>query len=431
MRALAPLLKPDGVLHLQRPPEHRLALLACRACLRGLARLRRLQRALDRGVSRAGGRGRARDRARLSGGHAALPKLELPEALYRAADRLADALAVRGALVDEPDPGGPATGVRLLALLLLPRGVRRDRARARAAAGGVARARRQLSRPALLAARRRSTPRTRATLGFAWEYEARSHRGRVEHGQEATPIVVDGVLYVSGPWGSRVRGRREDRGGALALRPRGRRQLQPPGLLRRREPRRAGVERPRLRRHARRLPGRARRDERRGAVAGRHADRPRHALLHHHRTAAGREGRGGDRQQRGRVRRARLRHRLRPGDRAPSAGASSPCRAIRRAASRSIPSSSARSRPGTRTPTGSPAWAAPSWGELDYDPELELLYVGTGNSSPYPIWLRSPSGGDNLYPRVDPRARSRRRPPGLALPDDAAARSGTTPRRRT
>lgn len=27
-------------------------------------------------------------------------------------------------------------------------------------------------------------------LGFAWEYEFRSHRGRVEHGQEATPLVV-------------------------------------------------------------------------------------------------------------------------------------------------------------------------------------------------------------------------------------------------
>ncbi|MBM4188788.1 MAG: PQQ-dependent dehydrogenase, methanol/ethanol family [Gemmatimonadetes bacterium] len=38
-------------------------------------------------------------------------------------------------------------------------------------------------------------------LGFAWEYPARSRRGRVEHGQEATPIVVDGVLYASGPWG--------------------------------------------------------------------------------------------------------------------------------------------------------------------------------------------------------------------------------------
>ncbi len=38
-----------------------------------------------------------------------------------------------------------------------------------------------------------------------------------------------------------------------------------------------------------------------------------------------------------------------------------------------------------------------SWGEAAYDPELNLLYVGTGNSSPYPIWFRSPSGGDNLF----------------------------------
>ncbi|MBK8648452.1 MAG: PQQ-dependent dehydrogenase, methanol/ethanol family [Gemmatimonadetes bacterium] len=41
-----------------------------------------------------------------------------------------------------------------------------------------------------------------AKLGFAWEYTARTRRGRVEHGQEATPIVVDGVLYASGPWGA-------------------------------------------------------------------------------------------------------------------------------------------------------------------------------------------------------------------------------------
>jgi quinohemoprotein ethanol dehydrogenase len=37
------------------------------------------------------------------------------------------------------------------------------------------------------------------------------------------------------------------------------------------------------------------------------------------------------------------------------------------------------------------------WGESAYDAELNLLYVGTGNSSPYPIWYRSPSGGDNLF----------------------------------
>jgi quinohemoprotein ethanol dehydrogenase len=38
-----------------------------------------------------------------------------------------------------------------------------------------------------------------------------------------------------------------------------------------------------------------------------------------------------------------------------------------------------------------------AWGESAYDPELNLLYVGTGNSTPYPIWFRSPTGGDNLF----------------------------------
>ncbi|MBT1704053.1 PQQ-dependent dehydrogenase, methanol/ethanol family [Chryseosolibacter indicus] len=37
------------------------------------------------------------------------------------------------------------------------------------------------------------------------------------------------------------------------------------------------------------------------------------------------------------------------------------------------------------------------WGELAYDPHLNLLYVGTGNGSPYPLWIRSPSGGENLF----------------------------------
>jgi quinohemoprotein ethanol dehydrogenase len=37
------------------------------------------------------------------------------------------------------------------------------------------------------------------------------------------------------------------------------------------------------------------------------------------------------------------------------------------------------------------------WGQSAYDPDLNLLYIGTGNSSPYPIWMRSPSGGDNLF----------------------------------
>jgi quinohemoprotein ethanol dehydrogenase len=37
------------------------------------------------------------------------------------------------------------------------------------------------------------------------------------------------------------------------------------------------------------------------------------------------------------------------------------------------------------------------WDSMAYDPKLNLLYVGTGNGSPHPIWSRSPSGGDNLF----------------------------------
>jgi quinohemoprotein ethanol dehydrogenase len=37
------------------------------------------------------------------------------------------------------------------------------------------------------------------------------------------------------------------------------------------------------------------------------------------------------------------------------------------------------------------------WDGMAYDPELDLLYIGTGNGSPWPRLLRSPRGGDNLY----------------------------------
>src|SRR5882762_9990689 len=39
-----------------------------------------------------------------------------------------------------------------------------------------------------------------ASLGMAWEYDANPRRGRVLRGLEATPIVVDGVLYTSLAW---------------------------------------------------------------------------------------------------------------------------------------------------------------------------------------------------------------------------------------
>ena len=37
------------------------------------------------------------------------------------------------------------------------------------------------------------------------------------------------------------------------------------------------------------------------------------------------------------------------------------------------------------------------WDSMAYDPDLRLLYVGTGNGSPWVRKLRSPGGGDNLY----------------------------------
>ncbi|MDX1649636.1 MAG: PQQ-dependent dehydrogenase, methanol/ethanol family [Myxococcota bacterium] len=37
------------------------------------------------------------------------------------------------------------------------------------------------------------------------------------------------------------------------------------------------------------------------------------------------------------------------------------------------------------------------WDSIAYDPELDLLYVGTGNGSPWSRYVRSPGGGDNLF----------------------------------
>lgn len=38
-------------------------------------------------------------------------------------------------------------------------------------------------------------------LGLAWEADASVHRGRVQRGMQATPVMADGVLYAAGPWG--------------------------------------------------------------------------------------------------------------------------------------------------------------------------------------------------------------------------------------
>jgi len=38
-----------------------------------------------------------------------------------------------------------------------------------------------------------------------------------------------------------------------------------------------------------------------------------------------------------------------------------------------------------------------AWDAFAYDPKLKLIYVGTGNGSPWNREIRSPGGGDNLY----------------------------------
>jgi quinohemoprotein ethanol dehydrogenase len=37
------------------------------------------------------------------------------------------------------------------------------------------------------------------------------------------------------------------------------------------------------------------------------------------------------------------------------------------------------------------------WDTIAYDPELNMVYIGTGNGAPWNRKIRSPSGGDNLY----------------------------------
>ncbi|MDA1076900.1 MAG: PQQ-dependent dehydrogenase, methanol/ethanol family, partial [Proteobacteria bacterium] len=37
------------------------------------------------------------------------------------------------------------------------------------------------------------------------------------------------------------------------------------------------------------------------------------------------------------------------------------------------------------------------WDSMAFDPDLNLLYIGVGNGSPWNRWVRSPQGGDNLF----------------------------------
>ncbi|MGH6613344.1 PQQ-dependent dehydrogenase, methanol/ethanol family [Sphingomonas sp.] len=38
-----------------------------------------------------------------------------------------------------------------------------------------------------------------------------------------------------------------------------------------------------------------------------------------------------------------------------------------------------------------------AWDSMVYDPETDIVFIGTGNGMPHPVWTRSPKGGDNLF----------------------------------
>ena len=60
-----------------------------------------------------------------------------------------------------------------------------------------------------------------------------------------------------------------------------------------------------------------------------------------------------------------------------------------------------------------------AWDSITFDPDLNMVYIGTGNGSPWNRNLRSPAGGDNLYLGVDRRAERRHRQIPMALPGNA------------
>ena len=64
------------------------------------------------------------------------------------------------------------------------------------------------------------------------------------------------------------------------------------------------------------------------------------------------------------------------------------------------------------------------WDSMAYDPELDLLYIGTGNGSPWNRAIRSPGGGDNLFLSSIVALEAGHRRIRLALPDDARRHLG-------
>jgi quinohemoprotein ethanol dehydrogenase len=235
-----------------------------------------------------------------------------------------------------------------------------------------------------------------AKVGFAWEAPVRSHRGRVEHGQESTPLVVDGVIYASGPWGSVVAV------DAKTGQERWRYDPQVDGSYNRKaccDVVNRGLQVWEGRVYVATLDGfMVALDAANGAEVWKvdtliDRDTRSYTITGPPQVAKNVVVIGNSGAEFG-VRGYITAYDLKSG--------------AQKWRFYTVPGDPAQAPPehpemevALKTWDAKSDWASglggTVWGEMSYDPELNLLYVGTGNASPLAIWYRSPSGGDNLF----------------------------------
>ena len=231
---------------------------------------------------------------------------------------------------------------------------------------------------------------TSRKLGLAWQFDTATDRGL-----EATPIVVDGVMYTTGVVERRLRDRRAHRQAALEVRPPGAPQVRRRCACCDVVNRGVAVLQGQGVSSARSTAGWSRSTPTSGKVAWQTTTvdqtQP-YTITGAPRIVKGKViiGNGGaEYGVRGYVRPTTPR----PGKLA--------WRFYTVPGDPSKPQENTGAREGAADVEGHEWWKVGGggtvWDSIAYDPELDLLYVGTGNGSPWNRDLRSPGGGDNLY----------------------------------